>query len=223
MKNCKFCLVMHKSRSQRLKKTMYRDDSMRIGIPFLLLFSICVVLVPVVSAQQAEKKPSGAGADSALSAKIIQVDRPLGVTIMHKQGPPFTSVEKAPDKQEWLHLRIAIANPKAGTWLPAKEILVSDESAGTYPAFAVAIGAPIGSDYYFNPFKEAGDFTSGAQGHMDPKGNLIFVLLRQKGEPGISLQAKEPMEVHLLFAVPVATKRLSLQIQESVKISVPAK
>jgi hypothetical protein len=202
---------------------MYRDDSMRIGIPFLLLFSIGFVLVPVVSSQQAETKPSRAGADSALSAKIIRVDRPLSVTIMHKQGPPFTSVEKAPEKQEWLHLWVTIANPKSGTWLPANEILVIDESTGPYPAFAVAIGAPIGSDYSFNLFKEAGDFTSGAAGHMGPKGGIVFILMRQKEEPGISLQAEGPLELHLLFAVPVAAKRLSLQIQEPIKIPVPAK
>ncbi len=181
----------------------------------LCVTTICFFpfLLQTAEAQQREKQLPSA-TEVTLEAKIVSAVQPDSVKILRQFGD-----HKAPEGQKWLYLRVQIDVPKEETWLLVKSIKVIDESSRAYPALGMAIGKPIGKDDLFVLF----DSDPVGLAQLDDKDGIIFILGYMKDDLGILLSKKQQVETRLLFAVPVAVKRLLLQIGEGTKMLVPVR
>lgn len=162
---------------------------------------------------------------SSLRVRIVSGTRPVSVQIVRRDGPPFSTVEMAPEKQQWLSLAVEVGVPEAGTWLAAEGIQVIDRAGKSHPALGVAIGEPIGKEFFYSLFADANTLAKGGvNGHMNKDHQLVFACMKlDSGDAGISFQQAQPTVVRLLFAVPPASTSLQLQVVSGPKLAIPAR
>jgi len=160
--------------------------------------------------------------DSSLTVKVIKSFKPkkvdiVGSAIYFRTGDP-------PSNQKWLVLQIEIKPYKKGKFTSSKEINIIDALKKMYPLQGIS---KVEKNPFYSFLDDIGkrDFTGRSSlgiTLMDENNKIYLWLMKNdKGDIDFFCENTEPIELLLLFEVPVDGKNLQLQIDSLPLIKIP--
>jgi hypothetical protein len=157
--------------------------------------------------------------DPAWTVKIVKTTQPKEVNVVG--GAIYNNDGTPPENQKWVQIKVKLTPPKAGESISVKGINLIDDSSKSYPLLALD---KVEKNPGFNFLVDIGRGGSVGFGLMDDNNNIIvFVVKGNEGDISLSFQGIKPVDLFLLFAVPLKAKNLRLQVDVEPQVSIPIK
>jgi hypothetical protein len=168
--------------------------------------------------QQWQQSPPST--ESRWVAKILKVTRSDSVTIRKFREveipPPDERKERPSENQQWLVLGVELKAPPKSV-IETEVIKLVDEESAIYPALARNC-----EESTFVLFAEMPAGLAIGTPNRKGIGDVILYLEPDTNKTRLAMESGSSSEVSFLFSVPVATKRLYLQIGKGAQVPMPS-